>query len=176
MRPARLFLALALLPALAGCELFGDCPPADYFEDRLPPTSLRASAPVADTLTVAFVTDYRFDFRVFVRPGAEQPSDTTSGPEVSLFYEAFVGSYARSVPSFETAVRGDTLWVRPALDRGAGLARPVCSYASQQLDVSVIGTLAPSGVRHVRFAVVEDRGTSPVRAAVRLTARPFLRA
>lgn len=162
-----LVLTLVLAPTLAGCDLFGDCS-FDVSEERYVGRTLRAEAPAADTLTVAFVQTYAYEvLRVFVAPGANGPAQTISGPQALVFYDAFDRTLGESDPAFETAVRGDTLWVRAEAGPEDGLVRPACSPPSTQLDLYVGGAVVPEGVRHVRFVVVDDPSAWPAVASPR---------
>lgn len=137
MRPAAL---LALAAAAAGCTLT-DCPPvSDPVPFRAAEVRLDA-APVADTLTVVFVFS-SFEDEISMGSAPPRPVASADGA-LRLTVDGDVYSGPRAFPQFETAVRGDTVFVRRALVQQA------CSpVIGTHLRVTRIE--APPGVRAVR--------------------------
>ncbi|HEX8386363.1 MAG TPA: hypothetical protein VF576_09270 [Rubricoccaceae bacterium] len=176
MRLPSLLATFALLSVLSGCDVF-DCQ-FDVSQERYVGRMLQADAPAPDTLTVAFVQTYAYDeLRLFVRPDAGDVPDTLGAGQLSLIYDANGLTIGESDPAFETAARGDTLFVRAESGPEGGLYRRACSPPTTRLDVYVSAVFVPSGVRHVRFVTLdlyEDPGAFPVDVAPRHTAQPFL--
>ena len=167
---------LALAVPLAACGGF-DCnfPDYEFVEDTL---ILRAEPEPSDTLTVVFeLEEGGVAQNVWVGLGAQTPGvSSTSQSEVVLRAE-FSDYEAERVPPLSAQAAGDTLFVVPSAfaetlaaaplcAQGDGIVQPVCSLAPPNLQLFVIGTNAPEGVRAVRYLTRDASGRlAPLRSA-----------
>ena len=139
----RSLLALVAAAAVGGCGFLETCGP---FGESLVFTGVTVeveAATASDALTVLFVADGLGEFGEY-----EARPDRAAGDALRLTVEG--ETYELDAPPrFETAVRGDTVFVRVARD----LFREVCSPARGD-DYNVVGIKAPAGVRIVRFRTV----------------------
>lgn len=168
----RRFLALPLAAVfLAGCGIFGDCGPFD-FDVVEGPAIAQATSAAPDTLTVVFDPAPGVDvYETWVRLGADTPS-SSGGTQAVVRFDVEYGDYgAETIPSFQAEAQGDTLVIPlPNGDPGAkalaaaacassdGIAQPVCSPPSTFYRLFIENTLAPDGVRHVRYVVRRGYG------------------
>lgn len=167
----RLLVLLPVLGAalmLGGCSLAGDCSaPAPA---PLPALVHLGTAPAPDTLTVLFVNAgaaYGDETMRVPRPLA--PVATSDG-SFRLHVETLAYTGPRTAPQFETAVQGDTVFVRRALVQSA------CSYA-EGVEHRIVRIEAPAGVRVVRVRTVDSVEVPfPASSLSAPPARPFLTA
>ena len=139
----RLPIVLAAAAAVGGCSLVETCgpfPEPRVFSDVVVEAS---GAPASDTLTVLFVADGIGEFGSY-----DAAPDRSAGDALRLTVdgETYV---MNEPPRFETAVRGDTVFVRVA----RSLFREACSPAEGDR-YTVVDIEAPAGVRVVRFRTV----------------------
>lgn len=162
----RLLVLPVLLVALVvgGCGAF-DCPPGPDPTPILGAEARLEAAPVADTLTVVFVYGDSPD-EISISGVPPRPTATADGSlRLGLAGDIYAGP--RVFPRFETAARGDTVFVR----RAPNLFRPACSYAMGTF-LRVTRIEAPAGVRHVRvFAAWSEEIAFPTAGPL---ARPRL--
>jgi|GEM_PF-6949146 len=132
--------------ALGGCSLVETCGSAGE-PVRFPNVVVRAvDAPAVDTLTVVLVSRGP---EHLLSPPFVTPTPS-SGRVLRLTLDAERFLLGPDAPQFETAVRGDTVFVRevPALLRAA------CSPPVEYADYRVTAVAAPAGVRAVRVRTV----------------------
>ena len=165
--PLRLLpvLALALSPALGGCE-WGCSFDTQRFESEW--ADVRAALGGApDTLTVAFVRGGGVDLRVSAPVGLAEGFATNGDGAVSLTYaaEGLLLGDGRPAPRLAMAAVGDTayVYVEGALD----LFTRACSPPVESVDVDLLSLGVPEGVGAVRLVAVSDdalRGRVGARA------------
>lgn len=151
----RFLFVVSAASLLGGCGLIEDCgtvEPLVFFSDVTVET---AGVPATDTLTILFVRDaIGGEFRTAdVMP-------TPSGSDALRLTVEGEAVRANTPPRFETAVRGDTVFVREARD----LFREACTPGWMPY-YDVVGVEAPAGVRAVRVRTAWA-GEVPFPAAV----------
>lgn len=143
----RLLFALVASVVVGGCSLVETCGFDESEPARFPNLVVRAAgAPVADTLTVVLVSRGP---EHLLSPPVVTPT-LSAGRVLRLTLDAERFLLGPDAPQFETAVRGDTVFVRevPALFRAA------CSPPVEFADYRVTAVTAPTGVRAVRVRTV----------------------
>ena len=160
----RLAVPVLLLALVAASCSFADCDvPRTYTAAAVGQTLRIESAPTADTLVIAVLAAYDPLLGVNVAPGALQASPDAA---VELTYDVRQTGGGQALVPLATALRGDTLFVRP----DTPLLRQACSLALFEQRVTVTRLSAPAGVRAVRVVALTD--PRPFPTALPLSPRP----
>ena len=173
MRPTASCFALAALVAslAAGCSIIADCGPFKI-EEREGVETLVVPL-VADTLTVAFVWDM-LDYP-YLNIGDPREFEVAYGAAPTgnfrLRLDLRTTDYDDPERFFARGeVRGDTLFVR--FTDADSLFRQACLPSPPSVILNAVRVEAPEGVRHVRFASVQENPYAARVAVRRSEGRP----